>query len=194
MILEPKHKNFKDEYKIKERVKKKINIRRNISVLVANEQHYCQKLLNWWHSPFKGTVFWSEVSFQFQSLWLSINSFWSVSVKLSTWHLETVLLSAPRMREVAGRKADCPTASVFPRDLAFSAERDQPSWSARQVPRPLFSSPNLYPISPISSTSLPQIQAVTLKVLLQCSLWNSTFVSSFQPDALQMKVNSEILI
>ncbi len=47
MILEPKHKNFKDEYKIKERVLKKLNIRRNISVLVANEQHYCLKLLNW---------------------------------------------------------------------------------------------------------------------------------------------------
>jgi hypothetical protein len=34
MILEPKHKNFKDEYKIKERVKKKINIRRHMSILV----------------------------------------------------------------------------------------------------------------------------------------------------------------
>ncbi len=53
MILEPKHKNFKDEYKIEERVKKKFNIRRHICVLVANEQHYFQKLLNWWHSPFK---------------------------------------------------------------------------------------------------------------------------------------------
>jgi hypothetical protein len=52
MILEPKHKNFKDEYKIIERVLKKLNIRRQISVLVANEQHYFQKLLNWWHSPF----------------------------------------------------------------------------------------------------------------------------------------------
>jgi hypothetical protein len=47
MILEPLHKNFKDEYKIKERVKKKFNIRRHMSVLVALEQHYCQKLLNW---------------------------------------------------------------------------------------------------------------------------------------------------
>ncbi len=47
MILEPKLKNFKDEYKIKERVKKILNIRRHISVLLANEQHYFQKLLNW---------------------------------------------------------------------------------------------------------------------------------------------------
>jgi hypothetical protein len=47
MILEPKHKNFKDEYKIKERVKKKLNIRRHMPVLVALEQHYFQKLLNW---------------------------------------------------------------------------------------------------------------------------------------------------
>ncbi len=53
MILEPKHKNFKDEYKIKERVKKKFNIRRHMSVLVALEWHYFQELLNWWHSPFK---------------------------------------------------------------------------------------------------------------------------------------------
>jgi hypothetical protein len=30
MILEPKHKNFKDEYKIKERVIKKFNIRRHM--------------------------------------------------------------------------------------------------------------------------------------------------------------------
>jgi hypothetical protein len=37
MILEPKHNNFKDEYKIKERVIKKINIRRQMSVLVALE-------------------------------------------------------------------------------------------------------------------------------------------------------------
>ncbi len=52
MILEHKHKNFKDEYKIKERVKKKINIRRHMSILVALELHYFQELLNWWHSPF----------------------------------------------------------------------------------------------------------------------------------------------
>jgi hypothetical protein len=32
MILEPKHNNFKDEYKIKERVKKKIYIRRHMSI------------------------------------------------------------------------------------------------------------------------------------------------------------------
>jgi type II secretory pathway component PulL len=37
MILEPKHKNFKDEYKIKERVLKKFNIWRHMSVLVALE-------------------------------------------------------------------------------------------------------------------------------------------------------------
>ncbi len=54
MILEPKHKNFKDEYKIKEQVKKKINIRRHMSILVALELHYFQELLNWWHSPFNG--------------------------------------------------------------------------------------------------------------------------------------------
>ncbi len=53
MFLEPKHKNFKDEYKIKERVRKKIYIRRHMSVLVALEWHYFQELLNWWHSPFK---------------------------------------------------------------------------------------------------------------------------------------------
>ncbi len=40
MFLEPKHKNFKDEYKIKERVIKKIDIRRHMSVLVALEWHY----------------------------------------------------------------------------------------------------------------------------------------------------------
>ncbi len=53
MILEPKHKNFKDDNKIKERVKKKFNIRRHMSISVALEWHYFQKLLNWWHSPFK---------------------------------------------------------------------------------------------------------------------------------------------
>jgi hypothetical protein len=37
MISEPKHKNFKDEDKIKEQVKKKVNIRRHMSVLVALE-------------------------------------------------------------------------------------------------------------------------------------------------------------
>jgi hypothetical protein len=47
MILEPKRKNFKDEYKIKERVKKIINIRRHMSILVAPELHYFQELLNW---------------------------------------------------------------------------------------------------------------------------------------------------
>ncbi len=47
MILEPKHKNFQDEYKIKERVKKKINIRRHMSILVAPELNYFQELLNW---------------------------------------------------------------------------------------------------------------------------------------------------
>jgi hypothetical protein len=47
MILEPKDKNSKDEYKIKERVKKKINIRRHMSILVALELHYFQELLKW---------------------------------------------------------------------------------------------------------------------------------------------------
>jgi hypothetical protein len=47
MILEPKHKNFKDEYKIKVRVKKKFNIRRHTSILVAFELHYFHELLNW---------------------------------------------------------------------------------------------------------------------------------------------------
>jgi hypothetical protein len=40
MILEPKHKNLKDEYKIKVRVKKKFNIRRHLSILAAFELHY----------------------------------------------------------------------------------------------------------------------------------------------------------
>ncbi len=57
MILEPKHKNFKDEYKIKVRVKTKINIRRHMSILVAFELHYFQELLIWWHSPFKLYLF-----------------------------------------------------------------------------------------------------------------------------------------
>ncbi len=35
MILEPKLKNFKDECKTKERVKKKFNIRRHMSIFVA---------------------------------------------------------------------------------------------------------------------------------------------------------------
>jgi hypothetical protein len=47
MLLEPKRKNFRDEYKIKERVKKIINIRRHMSILVAPELHYFQELLNW---------------------------------------------------------------------------------------------------------------------------------------------------
>jgi hypothetical protein len=37
MSLEPQHKNFKDEYKIKERVKNYLNIRRHMSILVAVE-------------------------------------------------------------------------------------------------------------------------------------------------------------
>ncbi len=36
MILEPKHKNFKDQYKIKERVKK-CYIRRHMPMLLAFE-------------------------------------------------------------------------------------------------------------------------------------------------------------
>jgi hypothetical protein len=47
MILEPKHKNFKDEYKIKVRVTKNFNVRRHMSILVAFELHYFQELLNW---------------------------------------------------------------------------------------------------------------------------------------------------
>ncbi len=35
MILEPKHKNFKDKYKIKELIKKNIYIRRLMSILGA---------------------------------------------------------------------------------------------------------------------------------------------------------------
>ncbi len=64
MSLEPKHKNFKDEYKIKERVTLNIYIRRHMSILVAFEWHYFQELLNWWHSPFN------------QLLWCCINYFW----------------------------------------------------------------------------------------------------------------------
>ncbi len=37
MSLEPKHKNLKDEYKIKELIKKIINIRRRMSILGAFE-------------------------------------------------------------------------------------------------------------------------------------------------------------
>ncbi len=38
MILDPKHKNFKEQYKIKETVKKKyFNIRRHMSILLAFE-------------------------------------------------------------------------------------------------------------------------------------------------------------
>jgi hypothetical protein len=37
MCLEPKHKNFKDEYKIKERAKIFFNIRRHMPILVAFE-------------------------------------------------------------------------------------------------------------------------------------------------------------
>ncbi len=44
MNLEPKHKNFKDEYKIKEQVKK--NLISDMSILVHFELHYFQELLN----------------------------------------------------------------------------------------------------------------------------------------------------
>ncbi len=53
MILEPKHKNLKDRYKIKERVLKIFNIRRHMSMPLAFEWHYFQAILNWWHSLFK---------------------------------------------------------------------------------------------------------------------------------------------
>jgi hypothetical protein len=39
--------NFKYEYKIKGRVKKKINIRHHMSILVALELNHFQELLNW---------------------------------------------------------------------------------------------------------------------------------------------------
>jgi hypothetical protein len=54
MCLEPKHKNFKDEYKIKERVKKKFNIRRHMSILVVFEWYFFEEFLNWGHILFKG--------------------------------------------------------------------------------------------------------------------------------------------
>jgi hypothetical protein len=47
MILEPEHKNFKDKHKIKERVKKKFNIRCHMTILAALELHHFQELLNW---------------------------------------------------------------------------------------------------------------------------------------------------
>jgi hypothetical protein len=37
MSLEPKHKNFKDDYNIKEVVKQNFNIRRHMSILVVFE-------------------------------------------------------------------------------------------------------------------------------------------------------------
>ncbi len=37
MSLEPQHNNFKDEYKIKEKVKKNFNIRCHMFILVAFE-------------------------------------------------------------------------------------------------------------------------------------------------------------
>ncbi len=46
MILEPKHKNFEGEHKVKERVLKKFHIRLHMSILVAFERHYFQELLN----------------------------------------------------------------------------------------------------------------------------------------------------
>jgi hypothetical protein len=46
MILEPEHKNFKDKYKIKERVIKKL-ISGATCLLLALELHYFQELLNW---------------------------------------------------------------------------------------------------------------------------------------------------
>jgi hypothetical protein len=45
MILEPKHINFKDRYKRKERVEKNY-IWRHMSMLVAFEWHYFQAILN----------------------------------------------------------------------------------------------------------------------------------------------------
>ncbi len=53
MSLEPKHKNFKGKYKIKERVKQIFNISRHMSILVAFKLQYFEEHLNWCHSPFK---------------------------------------------------------------------------------------------------------------------------------------------
>ncbi len=55
MILEPKHKNFKDQYKINERVKKHFYIRRHMSILVAFEWLYFQAILNLYTVPLINT-------------------------------------------------------------------------------------------------------------------------------------------
>ncbi len=53
MILEPKHKNFARPLQIKEKVKKRFNIRRHMSAPRAFECYYFKIIINWWHSPFK---------------------------------------------------------------------------------------------------------------------------------------------
>jgi hypothetical protein len=55
MILELKHKNFKDQCKINAQLKKN-NFRRHMSILVAFKWHYFQAILNWWHSSFKNVA------------------------------------------------------------------------------------------------------------------------------------------
>jgi hypothetical protein len=47
MILEPKHKNFAGPSDIKETVKKRFNIRRQISTPRAFECYYVKIILNW---------------------------------------------------------------------------------------------------------------------------------------------------
>jgi hypothetical protein len=51
MILESKHKQFKDQYNNKERVQNLFNIRPQMSILMVFEWYYFQAILNWWHSP-----------------------------------------------------------------------------------------------------------------------------------------------
>jgi hypothetical protein len=47
MILEFKPKNFKDQYKIKEQVKKMFNIRCHMSIQRAFRLYFFKAILNW---------------------------------------------------------------------------------------------------------------------------------------------------
>jgi hypothetical protein len=47
MSFEPKHKNFKEEYKLKSESKNFFYIRRHMSIFVAFERQYFEELLNW---------------------------------------------------------------------------------------------------------------------------------------------------
>jgi hypothetical protein len=47
MVLEPKLKTFKDQYKIKERVKIFIYFRRHLSIPRAFQLYYFKVILNW---------------------------------------------------------------------------------------------------------------------------------------------------